>query len=189
MSLFPITAANPFAYREAPTDSHLDILDEAARVNSAYSLSRGFISEEQAENNARLRDSNREIYKRCDHRLEAAVRGMYMSSDSEFDDAPLTPPRSSRPDQTTEENLLSEKEWRIDVTLMKTRGCYDPEDFGFNSYETWKQYQIKHRQPQSQPPEHESMAQDGIQNPPLPECSTSRTVSTYESDFHEKNSR
>ena len=94
---------------------------------------------------------------------------MYASSSSEsgFEEdveVPPTPPRSPRPrQQAAAETTLSIKEWQIEVGLMKLRGRYDPKQLGFDDYETWKRYQIKHRQPPTPPiPERRSSVPNRI---------------------------
>ena len=159
-------SSDPFRYRAPLTDADLDEQEAGWQVLDAFSVHHGWLTAEQAEQRHREAEAFRETKKAKDRSLEAYVDGMFSTDESDFsEETPLTPPRS--PKRMPGLGLdLSFKAWRKECELMRLRERYDPRDFGFNDYETWKQYQIVHSQ---KPPVSDAEpSRSNVLNQPLP---------------------
>lgn len=136
---------DPFAYRAPLTDADLDLQETRQDANNALSIKLGWITAREAELRHRDREALRETKKEQDRSLEMYVDGMFSTDESDFgEETPLTPPRSPKPKPGSKGNSrdLSTKSWMKECELMRLRGRYDPKDWGFDDFETWKRYQI-----------------------------------------------
>jgi hypothetical protein len=146
------TKTDPFAYRAPLSDTDLVMLDERTKLLNQYSVSEGWITQEEADlKNERLQ-AERESKKENDRNLLACIDALY-DSDSDVsifdgDVPPLSPPPSPKSKPSGPD--ISRKAWKKDCYLMSLRFGYDAEDYGFQDYDTWKQYQIKYSEPQPQ---------------------------------------
>ena len=142
----PSRFSDPFAYRAPLSDAVLDILDQHQRVNNTDSVMMGLITREEADRRNEERLACREQKKEGDRYLEALANVEYDTSDDSLDEGTLlTPPRS--PDRLSGGLDLSIKAWKKECFLIHERRLFAVRDFGFENYETWKRYQIKHSQP------------------------------------------
>ncbi|KAL9084477.1 MAG: hypothetical protein Q9165_008050 [Trypethelium subeluteriae] len=144
----PTMFTDPFAYRARLSDANLDFDEDRSRVNDNYSVLSGLITQEEANRRREARQTprERERKKEEDRYLEIHVDAEWNTSD-EDEDMPLTPPHS--PNHEPSGLDLSVKAWNKECLLIHLRGRFEFRDFGFEDYETWKQYQIKHSQPSS----------------------------------------
>jgi len=159
--------SDPFAYRARLTDADLDFYDGRSRLINMTSVRQGLITQEEADRRREMRQADRERKKEEDRYLELHVDVEWDTSDDSFgEDTPLSPPRS--PDRQTRGLDLSTKAWKKECSLIRLRGRFDLRELGFDDYETWKQYQIKHSQPQSatQPPHNRPQHQPPPSSPP-----------------------
>ncbi|KAI9656459.1 MAG: hypothetical protein M1821_004665 [Bathelium mastoideum] len=139
----PAMFSDPFAYRSRLSDGDLDFDDEQSRLNNTNSVRMGLITQEEADRRNRERHLYREKRKEEDRYLEVYVDVEWDTSDDSIDeDVPITPPYS--PKYQPRGPDLSIKAWKKECSLIHLRKRFDIKDFGFEDYETWKQYQIKH---------------------------------------------
>ena len=143
--------SNPFAYREPLNDADLDRHEDWTESSDGFLLHHGLITKERIEESRRWRDAHREEKKAKDRELEQYLDQyydwVYDGCPSSDEETPMTPPRSPR--RNSDGPDLSRKAWEKDVELLKVRWWRGkPEDFGFDKYETWREYQIKHAQSQ-----------------------------------------
>jgi len=163
----PAMFSDPFAYRARLTDADLDFYDERSRLINMTSVRQGLITQEEADRRREGRQADREQKKEEDRYLELHVDFEWDTSDDSFgEDTPLSPPHS--PDRQPRGLDLSIKAWKKECSLILLRGRFDLREFGFEDYEIWKQYQIKHSQPQSatQPPHNSPPHQPPPSSPP-----------------------
>ncbi len=159
--------SDPFAYRARLTDADLDFYDERSQLINMTSVRQGLITQEEADRRREGWQADREQKKKEDRYFELHVDFEWDASDDSFgEDTPLSPPHS--PDRQPRGLDLSMKAWKKECSLIRLRGRYNLRELGFEDYEIWKQYQIKHSQPQSatKPPHNSPPRQPPSSSPP-----------------------
>ncbi len=149
----PAMFTDSFAYCARLTDADLDFYDERSWLINMTSVWQGLITQEEADRRREGRQADRKQKKEEDRYLELHIEFEWDTSNDSFgEDTPLSPPHS--PDRQPRGLDLSIKAWKKECSLIRLQGRFNLREFGFKDYETWKQYQIKHSQPQSatQPP-------------------------------------
>ena len=154
-------ASDPFAYRAPLSDSDLD-REEAFRIRrDKIEIAFGRCTEEELEQSKKAWKENREVEKQRDLDLEAWVGIEVDTSESEAEGAPLSPPRSP-PTAKADGPDLSHKAWEKERLLIKYRDRYNLDELGFNDYESWKRYQIKHSTSKNKPKRQKASASPRI---------------------------
>ena len=177
----PAMFSDPFAYRARLTNADLDFYYERSRLSDLTSVWQGLITQEEADRACEERQADRERKKEEDRYLELHVDAEWDTSDDSFgEDTPLTPPRS--PDRPSKGLDFSIKAWKKECSLIRLRRRFDLRDFGFENYEIWKQYQIKHSQPpcatsKVQPPHNSPSRRTPPSSPPSHAPPTLQTTS------------
>ncbi|KAI4148329.1 MAG: hypothetical protein LQ340_005138 [Diploschistes diacapsis] len=143
----PAPTLDPFRYRVPLTMADLVKLDQQQMAIHQLSVLQGIITEEEAGSRYKRPKELRESKIKQDLRLPEVIASFYDTDTySEFEDDAVLPSPPPSPKVKRDGLDLSQKAWNIECELIRVRGRYALEDFGFQNYEIWKQYQVKHSQ-------------------------------------------